>query len=485
MTPELWARVKKIFTAALDRPGPERAEWVVNACAGDETLLSEVRKLLHAHETGNDFLESPPPLDDDLDALPEGSQLGSYRIIRQVGRGGMGIVYLAWDEDLERNVALKTIRPILAADERLQQRLRREARVSAAIEHPAIARVYKLEVLDGRLVIVSEYVSGDTLREIIGGGPLSTQRARLISQQIAEALAAAHEAGIVHRDLKPENVIVTRDDKIKVVDFGIAFIETPGMTGLTHTGAAIGTPKYMPPEQLAGETVDARADVYAFGVVLSELFGTRDALTGKATLSDPQIRQIVDVCVSRDPAARYASGSELVRVLGAAPPGSPQSERGPLWWWEFHQITATVVYGMTIWPAWLARQIVGGLFGPALFVATLIAVIVAGSLRWHLWFTSRFYADDLRWARKREGRWIRMADWLFVGSLAASSVMVGEKRALVAIILIAIAAGAAVAFLAIERTTARAAFFTKEARRSKSTKGTKKLAGENREFHET
>ena len=472
MTPERWKRLKTIFAGALDQPEPRRNDWVVRACEGDETLVSEVRKLLHSHETGGDFLVSPPILDDDVDALAEGTQLGPYRIVREIGRGGMGVVYLARDEQLERDVALKTVRPIFAADDDLRQRLRREARVAAAIEHQAIATVYKLEQLGDHLIIVSEYVPGETLRDIIAGGPLSPPRAHHIGRQIAQALAAAHEAGVVHRDLKPENVIVRRGDTIKVVDFGIAFVEIPGMAALTRTGVAMGTPKYMPPEQLAGEAVDARADIYAFGVVLHEMLTGRHPLTSGNSITDPAIARIIARCVRTNREERYASGADLVRALTndtaiTPAPDTPAGTGSPRWWWEFHQAMAAAVYWVTVWPAWLGQRIVGGVTGRVLFIATLIAIIVAANLRLHLWFTSRFYPADLRWARRREGRWIRAADWLFVGSLAATGIMIGDERSAVAIILIALAAGAAVAFLAIERGTARAAFFTKETRKSK------------------
>jgi hypothetical protein len=137
----------------------------------------------------------------------------------------------------------------------------------------------------------------------------------------------------------------------------------------------------------------------------------------------------------------------------------------PRWWWEFHQAFIAILYWLMTWPAWKGRQIVGGSLGRALFIAVLVAVIVAANLRLHLWFTSRFYPAELQWARQRAGLWIQLADWLFVASLAAIGILVGEDRSPVAILLLAVAVGAAMAFLVIERATARAAFRTSTAPR--------------------
>jgi hypothetical protein len=172
---------------------------------------------------------------------------------------------------------------------------------------------------------------------------------------------------------------------------------------------------------------------------------------------------IIAKCLNPDPEGRYASGRELVAALAegetTAPAGGDATDfSSPRWWWEFHQGIAAAVYWLMIWPAWTGREIIGGRTGHALFFAVLIAVIVATILRLHLWFTSRFYPSQLRWARRRSRPWIRIADWLFVGGLGVSGILVGEERSPVAIVLVAVAVGAAIAFLIIERATARAAF---------------------------
>jgi len=461
MTPEQWKRLKPIFDGALAQPLDARRAWVQQACGGDEALRRDAEALLASHETAGDFLEEPARLDpSDLDTLPAGTALGSYRIVREIGRGGMGVVYLA-EDNLERQVALKTLPPILGADNQLRERLRREAHAAATINHPAVATVYVLDEIDGHLVIVSEYVEGDTLRTLLSRGAMDSTHAHALAVEIAGALAAAHRARVIHRDLKPENIIVTPAGRIKVVDFGIAHIEAPEQARLTVPGMMLGTPAYMAPEQLAGGVVTPRADVYAFGIVFSEMLTGQHPLAGPAGLIPPRFAAIIQRCMNPDPNERYASGSELLAALASGAPdtGIEHTATGsPRWWWEFHQAITAVVYWMMTWPAWKGREIIGGPLGRALFIAALIAVIVAASLRLHLWFTSRFYPAQLRWARRRNATWIRAADWLFVATLAVTGVLVGEDRSPVAVVLIAVAVGAAIAFLVIERATARAAF---------------------------
>ena len=489
MNPERWSRLKPVFQGALDQPADARHAWMQQACGDDEELLRDAEALLDAHDTAGDFLEQPAQLDPaDLDTLPEGTMLGDYRIGRELGRGGMGIVYLATD-NLDRDVAIKTLPGALAADPNLRERLRREAKAAGNIKHHGVATIYLLDEIDGYLVIVSEYVEGDTLRTLLSRGGLEPARAQAIALEIASALAAAHDARVVHRDLKPENVIVTLAGRVKLVDFGIAHIEGPESVRMTTPGMMLGTPAYMAPEQLAGDTVTPRTDIYSFGIVFSEMLTGRHPLaTGRSASGGseavgrvppegviteggpgkpvpPHLAAIIARCLKIDPNARYASGRELLAALSAntapvAPADDDQKTMvgTPRWWWEFHQAFIAVLYWLMIWPAWKGRQIVGGPLGRGLFILTLIAVIVAANLRLHLWFTSRFYPRELRWARRRAGIWIRLADWLFVASLAATGILVGEDRSPVAIVLLAVAVGAAIAFLVIERSTARAAF---------------------------
>ena len=351
----------------------------------------------------------------------------------------------------------------------LRERLRREARAAATISHPAVAVVYALEEVGDQLYMASEYVQGETLRSLIGKGPLPPERARSIAADIAGALSAAHEAGVIHRDLKPENVLIKSDGSVKVVDFGIAHVEGPDVSRLTRTGFALGTPAYMAPEQLLGGTIDPRADVYAWGVVLSEMLQGHHPLD-RATTATPtkQLARawttIINRCLQPDPAAR-PNARELVNALGSD--AFPQLHSGvevgrglipSRWWWEFHQGMAALIYWLMVVPAWYARGHIGGTVGRAFFITLLASVIVAANLRLHLWFTSRFYESELTSVHDRSGRWIRAADWVFAATLIAGGLLISDERSPLTVLLPSVAIGAVVAFMLIEPVTARAAF---------------------------
>ena len=282
MTPKQWERLKNVFQDALDQPAHARHGFIAERCADDVTVLREAEALLATHETAGTFLDEPARVDPaDLETLVPGTVIGSYKVLDEIGRGGMGVVYLAEDTRLGRMVALKSLPSALAMHPDLRQRLRREARAAATISHPSVAVVYALEEMGDHLFIASEYVRGETLRDEIARGPIAPERARAIALAIADALAAAHEAGVIHRDLKPENVLIKPDGGVKVVDFGIAQIEGPEATRLTRAGSMLGTPAYMAPEQLLGESVDGRADIYAWGIVFSEMLTGRHPLQGR------------------------------------------------------------------------------------------------------------------------------------------------------------------------------------------------------------
>ena len=202
-----------------------------------------------------------------------GKTLGKYRIVEKIGRGGMGVVYLGVDETLDRRVAIKAISPELVEDD-LVRRFRAEAVTLARVNHPNIATVYELFRDDDRLLMVMELVNGQTFEQLIDRtGPMPVERASSLTGQILDALGHAHRAGIVHRDLKPANLMLTDAGVVKVMDFGIARVS--GTERMTSDGLMVGTPAYMAPEQVRGEEVDGRTDLYAVGVVFYRL------LTGK------------------------------------------------------------------------------------------------------------------------------------------------------------------------------------------------------------
>lgn len=461
MTPERWLRLKPIFQDALDQPAASRGAWLEAACGDDRDLLRDAQALLDAHDTAGDFLEQPATLGPDEDGtLEAGAHVGEhYQINGVLGRGGMGIVYLAHDFRLGRRVALKALPASVAASPAMRERLRREARAAATISHPSVATVYALEEIDGDLYIASEYVPGSTLADEIARGPMPEPRARAIATAIAAALAAAHHAGVVHRDLKPDNVLITASG-VKVVDFGIAHLEAPEATRLTRAGAMLGTPAYMAPEQLLGGPVDARADIYAFGVLLSEMLTGTHPLQQAGLPVPASLAAVIARCLQTDPSARFSSARELLAALeaGAAgdQPGAQVRQSDARWWWEFHQLATALVYVVMIYPAWLGRGALGGTPGRALFLLTLAAVIVSVTLRTQLWFTARSYEDHLAWARRRNGPWVLAADGVFAVTLGAGGLAIGDSP--VGILLLAVGIGAAAAALVVEPVTTRAAF---------------------------
>jgi serine/threonine-protein kinase len=319
---ERWRQVNDLFHAAIELDAPAREALFRRTAETDPDLVTEVRSLLSRHDTKKNFLEVPawgvvPTLILDQDASLVGKQVGSYQVIKELGRGGMGVVYAARDERLGRIVALKALAPELTNDRRQRDRLAREARAAAALTHESIATVFALEEIDGELYIASELVEGETLRSELGRGPTPPDRLLPTLIEIASGLAAAHAHAIVHRDLKPENIMRRTDGHIKIMDFGLARTddpEVPTVTRLTEAGTTPGTPGYMAPEQLSGEPVDSRTDLFAFGVLAWELatgehpFGSNPAvmlarmMEGRPpSLSRRSIRSSADACARRPP----------------------------------------------------------------------------------------------------------------------------------------------------------------------------------------
>ncbi len=560
MEPERWRQVGELFHRALAHGPGDRPRFLDEACGGDAGLRAEVDSLLAHHEDGappavptppevvptpSEVGPTPPgvvatPPDDAgadgeagesrMDAgepeLAAGRQLGPYRIVRKLGEGGMGVVHLAEDTRLGRRVAVKALPPRFTRDERRRRRLRREARAAASLAHPGIATVYALEEFDGALCIVSEYVPGETLRQELAAGPLPPADLLDTATAIARALAAAHEGNVLHRDLKPENVIRVRDTGIedagiKIVDFGLARFGDPdagagSATQLTAPGAMLGTPGYMAPEQIRGEPVDFRADIFAFGVLLFELATGSHPFTSATPVSTvarvleatpPDLRQLAPACpaalaavirrcLQKEPEQRYGSTRELVDDLtgarqtpaasagrpradeashgsgdperrqrsgatGAPARGSDDRERGtlsPVWWWQFHQRAAGVVYYAMLYPLWRVREWAPSPWGSAVFFAALAAVLVAANLRFHLSFTERFTPDELDLQQIRVAPWVRAADWLFAALLLAATALIADTHPAWASLTAAVGIVSAVTFLAIEPATTRAAF---------------------------
>jgi serine/threonine protein kinase len=210
--------------------------------------------------------------------LSPGENIGPYRIIEQLGQGGMATVFKAYHPALDRYVAIKVLHPAFKEDPNFLARFQREARIVAKLEHPHIVPVYDFSEHKGMAYLVMRYVEGETLKAHLTGEPLSPQRILEILKPVAEALAYAHEQGVLHRDIKPSNVMLTPEDSIFLTDFGLARMAQSGESTLSQD-MMIGTPQYMSPEQAKGEEVDERTDIYSLGVVLFEM------LTGRVPFS--------------------------------------------------------------------------------------------------------------------------------------------------------------------------------------------------------
>ena len=262
-----------------------------------------------------------------------------YRIEEEIGRGGMGVVYRAIDTRLGRPVAIKMLPAESTTDAERNRRFVQEARSASGLNHPAIVTIHEIDEHDGTTFIAMELVDGTPLDRVLRAGPLPLDTALDYAAQIASGLAAAHAAGLVHRDLKPANVMITRDGRAKLLDFGLAKLierqpDEPTLTAMgTRSGVIVGTAAYMSPEQAQGRPVTARSDVFSFGLLLYEMLAGRRAFIGDsevalltailrdapAPLRAPaDVRAIVDRCLTKDPAARYASGSEVHTALASA-----------------------------------------------------------------------------------------------------------------------------------------------------------------------
>ncbi len=488
-----WAEINDLFHRALEQPPAERDAFVRKAGGGRPAIVREVLSLLSSHERAETFIEQPAVNADALMAAAGadplvGQRLGHYQIRRLLGEGGMGIVYLADDTRLAREVALKAVRAQFADDPVRRARLEREAQAAAALTHPGIATVYALEEFDGRLFISSEYVAGETLRTELGRGPLSGTRLLETAIGIAQPLAAAHARGLVHRDLKPENVIRTPEGAIKILDFGLARLQDRQSRdqAITTQGTLLGTPAYMSPEQIRATDVDFRSDLFSFGIVVYELatgvnpFAGGDPASTIARILEVEparladrvpvssantaglgaLTRVVTTCLQKDRNARYQSARELEAALDAARgAGGPLLPSKPTtWWWQFHQGLASLAYFLLLIPLSVARTWVPGPLAVAILVAGFTAALVAGTLRLHLWFTVRKYPHEWRAQRERTARWIRVADVVFATALAASALTLLPSHIEMALVLIGAAVLVVLAFAVMEPATERAAF---------------------------
>ena len=296
MNPEHWQQIKTLLYSALERAPAERPAFLDQACSGNPTLRSQLEALLASHERTEDFIELPAfevmadLLADDQRESLVGQTIDRYQILKQIGAGGMGEVYLAEDKHLLRKVALKMLPAYLTRDDELVRRFQREARSISALNHPNILTIHEIGHVDSYHFMVTELIEGETLRQRLARGPLKIEQALDIGSQVASALCAAHDAGLTHRDIKPENIMMRKDGIVKVLDFGLAKLierkaDDSEATTLFHTkqGTVLGTAHYMSPEQARGLPLDARTDIFSFGVVLYEMVAGKTPFSGETT----------------------------------------------------------------------------------------------------------------------------------------------------------------------------------------------------------
>jgi serine/threonine protein kinase/Tol biopolymer transport system component len=403
-----WQRVKELFQAAVERPAGERDAFLDAAVGDDDALRREVESLLNSDAADDSFVDRFPfaakgviansPLislastaqSESQPVLGPGDRVGPYEVIEPLGFGGMGEVYRTRDTKLNRDVALKVLPALVAADSDRLARFRREAQMLAALNHPNIAAIYGLEESPSVQALVLELVEGPTLGDLIDRGPISLEETLRMALQIAEALEAAHEYGIIHRDLKPANIKVRRDGVVKVLDFGLAKAlapdisaavnraHSPTVTAATQEGIILGTAAYMSPEQAKGQAVDRRADIWAFGCVLFEMLTGRPAFQGETVTDllaavvrdDPDwtavpkdipraVQTLLDRCLKKDPRQRLqAIGDARIEIdaivespMGDATAGAvPSSSRTRATWlpWGILMVFVAVV---SVWEA--------------------------------------------------------------------------------------------------------------------------------------
>lgn len=412
MKPERWSKVESIFHKALETEESRRGSVIDESCAGDEELRREVESLLAHHSDSASFIEKPafgdagtppvrPPISRPLNpkiGLDE-TVIGHYRILGKIGGGGMGVVYEAEDLNLGRHVALKFLPEELAEDPQSLKRFRREARAASALNHPNICTVYEIDEAKGRHFIAMELLEGRTLKTAISGKPLDLETFLDLSIQIADALATAHAQGIVHRDIKSANIFVTKSGQAKVLDFGLAKLtgkpcstseDLGGSTitqGPTEPGAVLGTIPYMSPEQIAGKELDARTDLFSFGVVLYEMAtgtlpfrGDTSGLVAESILNrvpvsptalnpslPAKLEDIINAALEKNREIRYQHAADIRAdvqrlkrdTLGSGggiavtQAGSISARKGPLRWWPQVLIgsAALILLALGLW--WL------------------------------------------------------------------------------------------------------------------------------------
>ena len=418
MERERWHLVEDIYHSALERNPDERDSYLRDACKGDEALRRELASLLASDSKARNFIESPALQvaaqlltkqeieDHGPKALSAGTTISHYRIIEKIGAGGMGEVYRAHDPRLARDVAIKILPQAFSTVPDRLRRFEQEARAAAALNHPNIVSIYDVGTWEyGTPYVVSELLHGETLRACIQRGPLSVRKTTDISSQICLGLASAHEKGIVHRDLKPENIWLTHDGHVKILDFGLAKLlpdkvntsEVP-MATQTASTRIMGTVGYMSPEQVRGQLVDPRSDIFSLGAVMYEMLAGNRAFQG-ATPADtisailnrdpaeltinnndipPAVSGIVRRALEKSANDRFQSAKDLAFALTAAAgtgrASTPASDH-PLSSLKFALAAAILIVTLAVVWLWNPRDIRSKLFSPSTASVRSLAVL--------------------------------------------------------------------------------------------------------------
>ena len=484
--------VREIYQEALKRDPEEWVEFLDRACAGRADVRERVEILLGMRDVLSSDEAASLPTPNPVPPSVEGTTIGPYIIRRELGRGGMGVVYLADDTRLSRAVALKAIAALGPEfGSQLHARFMQEARLAGGLSHPSIATVYALEEIDGVLYLATEYVPGEPLRALLKGGPLAVDQVVDIALQLARALSTAHTQGIVHRDIKPENVMRTPSGVIKVLDFGLARLVDGSQSGhLTQTGAIVGTPAYLSPEQAQGLPADFRSDIFALGVLAYELASGKNpfatpvlaATLGKIVNEDPpplsrlqpssppRLDALLIRCLRKDPRERFSSTQELVAELeqlhgdlrgqrsGSSTwrtrPAGPRSR----WWWEVHQLAMTALYAGMLYPSWYVQRFLPRTWGTPLLLAVLAVVAAGISLRLHLWWFSRSFPAEVKAQQVVTRPRLLVCDVAIALLLVVCGLAIGPEHPEFSMLFVGVAAATLVAAFVIEPATARVAF---------------------------
>ena len=415
MTPERWQQIKTVLAEAMEVPTGEREGFIDRAAAGDTDLKREVRSLLavaSATESGSIPSRFTHGTDRALQAILSTALGQQYEIVRPLGQGGMGSVYLARERALDRFVAIKVLRPDIADVESSRERFRREARVAAQLSHPNILPLHTFGEVNGIWYFVMGYVRGVTLAERLRiEGRLPAEEAQRILIELASALEHAHAHGVIHRDIKPANVLLDEQTgRAMLADFGISKVHGAG-DSLTGTGVIIGTPHFMSPEQsLGAPNVDERSDIYSFGAVAYTMLTGREPFADSkpnemvfrrlsedpppvralTPAIDPDLSEIVMRCLARDPGQRWNSARDmreaLVRLSGGSLASIPESLRDLPSFGPYALIWATL---------WLAIALRGKRDIDDLVLLVLVALAVPFGFLVHIWNVGR---PDLGWS---------------------------------------------------------------------------------------